>query len=246
MLIIPAIDLKDGSCVRLKQGELNNATVFSDKPEEMAARWQAEGAERLHLVDLNGAFVGTPQNKEAILNILKTLNGKIPVELGGGIRDLKTIENVLDWGVQWVILGTVAVQNPNIVKEACREFPNRIIIGLDAKDGKIATDGWAKLSDLSVLECAKRFEDSGAIGIIYTDIARDGMMTGINVQATDKLAQSLKIPVFASGGLSSLSDIESLALTGTIKGVIAGRALYNGAIDFAQALKTIAVVRRAF
>ena len=246
MLIIPAIDLKDGACVRLKQGEMNDATVFSDKPEEMAARWRDAGAERLHLVDLNGAFAGSPQNKDAILNILKTLNGKIPVELGGGIRDLKTIESVLDWGVQWVILGTVAVQNPDIVKEACRAFPGRIIIGLDAKDGKIATDGWAKVSDLTALECAQRFEDSGAAAIIYTDIARDGMMTGINVAATDALAKSLKIPVFASGGLASLSDIETLALTGTIKGVIAGRALYNGAIDFAQALKIIAVIRRAF
>ena len=246
MLIIPAIDLKDGACVRLKQGEMNDATIFSDKPEEMAARWRDAGAERLHLVDLNGAFAGSPQNKDAILNILKTLNGKIPVELGGGIRDLKTIESVLDWGVQWVILGTVAVQNPDIVKEACRAFPGRIIIGLDAKDGKIATDGWAKVSDLTALECAQRFEDSGAAAIIYTDIARDGMMTGINVAATDALAKSLKIPVFASGGLASLSDIETLALTGTIKGVIAGRALYNGAIDFAQALKIIAVIRRAF
>ena len=246
MLIIPAIDLKDGACVRLKQGEMADATVFSDKPEEMAARWRDAGAERLHLVDLNGAFAGTPQNKDAILNILKTLNGKIPVELGGGIRDLKTIESVLDWGVQWVILGTVAVQNPDIVKEACRAFPGRIIIGLDAKDGKIATDGWAKVSDLTALECAQRFEDSGAAAIIYTDIARDGMMTGINVAATDTLAKTLKIPVFASGGLASLSDIETLALTGTIKGVIAGRALYNGAIDFAQALKIIAVIRRAF
>lgn len=246
MLIIPAIDLKDGACVRLKQGEMAQATIFSDQPEEMAARWRDAGAERLHLVDLNGAFAGSPQNKDAILNILKTLNGKIPVELGGGIRDLKTIESVLDWGVQWVILGTVAVQNPDIVKEACRAFPGRIIIGLDTKDGKIATDGWAKVSDLTALECAQRFEDSGAAAIIYTDIARDGMMTGINVAATDALAKTLKIPVFASGGLASLSDIETLALTGTIKGVIAGRALYNGAIDFAQALKIIAVIRRAF
>lgn len=246
MLIIPAIDLKDGACVRLKQGLMDEATVFASAPEEMAQRWLDAGAERVHLVDLDGAFAGSPQNKTAILNVLKTLNGKIPVELGGGIRDLKTIETVLSWGVQWVILGTVAVENPQIVRQACRAFAGHIIIGLDAKNGKIATDGWAKVSNLSALDCARRFEDSGVSAIIYTDIARDGMLTGINIQATNALAHALSIPVFASGGLSSLSDIEALAQTGTIQGVIAGRALYNGDIDFAQALKLVAVIERAF
>ena len=245
MQIIPAIDLKDGACVRLKQGLMEAATIFSNAPEEMAARWLAAGAERLHLVDLNGAFAGEPKNKAAILAILKTLNGAIPVELGGGIRDLKTIEMVLGWGVQWVILGTVAVENPKIVDEACRAFPNQILIGLDAKDGKVATDGWAKVSDIAALDLGKRFEDSGAAGIIYTDIARDGMLSGVNVESTDALARALKIPVFASGGLSSLSDIEALALTGTIAGVIAGRALYSGDLDFAKAVKLVKIVQEA-
>ncbi len=237
MLIIPAIDLKDGQCVRLEQGEMEKTTVFSQSPEKMAAHWESCGAKRLHLVDLNGAFKGSPQNKKAVEAILKNLN--IPIQLGGGIRDLKTIESLLNSGVSWVILGTVAITNPALVKEAARIFPNRVMVGLDAKDGKIATDGWAKVSQFDALEVAKSFEDVGVSTIIYTDIARDGMLTGINVEATLHLAENLTIPVIASGGLAGLADIQKLQQTGAISGVIAGRAIYNGDLDFKKALRLL-------
>ncbi len=236
MQIIPAIDLKDGACVRLKQGLMEDSTVFSTRPEEMAQHWLHLGAKRLHLVDLNGAFVGEPKNKTAILAILKSLNGKIPVELGGGIRDLKTLEMLFDWGIQWAILGTIAVENPAFVQEANKHFPDRIIIGIDAKNGWVATDGWAKTSQHRALDFAKRFEDCGTSAIIYTDIARDGMLCGINLEETQKMAENLSIPVIASGGLANLKDIENLKKIPKIFGVIAGRAIYTGALDFQAAL----------
>lgn len=239
MLLIPAIDLKEGRCVRLKQGLMEQATVFSDSPAEMALHWRNQGARRLHLVDLNGAFAGVPQNFPAIKEILVAVAKDIPVQLGGGIRDLETIEKYLDLGLTDVIIGTAAVKNPEFVREACKEFPGQIIVGLDAKDGMVAIDGWATVTEHHVVDLAQRFEDDGVNSIIYTDIGRDGMMSGVNIEATVKLAQSVNIPIIASGGLTNLDDIRALCAVEKegVSGAITGRAIYEGSIDFAQAQK---------
>ena len=240
MLIIPAIDLKDGQCVRLKQGLMEEATVFSESPADQAKHWLDQGARRLHLVDLNGAFAGKPKNEAAIKAILKVVGDKIPVQLGGGIRDLDTIERCLDGGLTYVIIGTAAVKNPGFLKDACSAFPGHIIVGLDAKDSKVATDGWSKLTGHDVVDLARKYEDYGVDSIIYTDIGRDGMLTGVNIEATVRLAQALTIPVIASGGLASLDDIRNLCAVEKegIVGSIAGRAIYDGSLDLkaAQAL----------
>ena len=237
MLLIPAIDLKDGHCVRLKQGEMNDSTIFSEDPAAMARRWLDAGARRLHLVDLNGAFAGKPVNEAAIRAIIKEVGDEIPVQLGGGIRDLDTIERYLDGGLSYIIIGTAAVKSPGFLKDACSAFGGHIIVGLDAKDGKVATDGWSKLTGHEVIDLAKKFEDYGIEGVIYTDIGRDGMLSGINIEATVKLAQALTIPVFASGGLSNMADIEALCGVERegVEGVICGRAIYTGDLDFAAA-----------
>jgi len=239
MLLIPAIDLKDGKCVRLKQGDMNDSTTFGEDPAAMARRWLEAGARRLHLVDLNGAFAGKPVNEAAIKSIIKAVGDEIPVQLGGGIRDLDTIERYLDDGLSYVIIGTAAVKNPGFLKDACSAFGGHIIVGLDAKDGKVATDGWSKLSGHEVVDLAKKFEDYGVEGVIYTDIGRDGMLTGINIDATVKLAQALSVPVIASGGLSNLADIEALCAVEDegVEGVICGRAIYTGDLDFAAGQK---------
>ncbi|MFA7667334.1 MAG: 1-(5-phosphoribosyl)-5-[(5-phosphoribosylamino)methylideneamino]imidazole-4-carboxamide isomerase [Burkholderiaceae bacterium] len=237
MLLIPAIDLKDGRCVRLRQGDMNEVTVFSDDPAAMAADWLAQGARRLHLVDLNGAFAGKPKNEAAIRAIVDAVGEEVPVQLGGGIRDLDTIEHYLDSGIGYVIIGTAAVKNPGLLKDACTAFPGHIIVGLDAKDGKVATDGWSKLTGHDVVDLAKKFEDYGIEAVIYTDIGRDGMLTGVNIEATVRLARSLRVPVFASGGVASLDDVDRLcAVHGDgVGGAILGRALYEGRLDFGQA-----------
>ena len=234
MLIIPAIDLKDGHCVRLKQGLMEQATVFSESPAEQARHWLDQGARRLHLVDLNGAFAGKPQNQVAIKAILQEVGDEIPVQLGGGIRDLDTIERCLDAGLRYVIIGTAAVKNPGFLHDACTAFPGHIIVGLDAKDGKVAVDGWSKLTGHDVIDLGKKFEDYGVESIIYTDIGRDGMLSGINIEATVKLAQALQIPVIASGGLSNLDDVQKLCAVESegVVGTIAGRAIYDGSLDF--------------
>jgi phosphoribosylformimino-5-aminoimidazole carboxamide ribotide isomerase len=235
MLLIPAIDLKDGQCVRLKQGDMNVSTTFGLDPAAMARRWLDAGARRLHLVDLNGAFAGKPVNEGAIKAILHEVGDAIPVQLGGGIRDLDTIERYLDDGLSYVIIGTAAVKNPGFLRDACTAFGGHIMVGLDAKDGKVATDGWSKLTGHEVVDLGKKFEDYGVEGIIYTDIGRDGMLSGINIDATVKLAQALSIPVIASGGLSNLADIEALCAVENegVQGVICGRAIYTGDLDFA-------------
>ncbi|MCL2075249.1 MAG: 1-(5-phosphoribosyl)-5-[(5-phosphoribosylamino)methylideneamino]imidazole-4-carboxamide isomerase [Betaproteobacteria bacterium] len=237
MLIIPAIDLKNGQCVRLKQGLMDETTVFFDSPAEAARRWLDAGARRLHLVDLDGAFAGAPKNLSAIRDVLRELGNAIPAQIGGGIRDMETIERGLDIGLSYVIIGTAAVKNPGFVREACSLFPGRIIVGLDAKNGKVAIDGWSKLTEHDVEDLARKFEDYGVDAIIYTDIGRDGMLTGLNIEATARLARSLAIPVIASGGLSSLADIEALcaAEEDGIIATIAGRAIYDGSLDFAKA-----------
>ncbi len=239
MLLIPAIDLKDGKCVRLKQGDMNDSTTFGEDPAAMARRWLDAGARRLHLVDLNGAFAGKPVNEAAIKAIIREVGDEIPVQLGGGIRDLDTIERYLDDGLSYVIIGTAAVKNPGFLKDACSAFVGHIIVGLDAKDGKVATDGWSKLSGHEVVDLAKKFEDYGVEGVIYTDIGRDGMLSGINIEATVKLAQALSVPVIASGGLSNLADIDQLCAVEFegVEGVICGRAIYSGDLDFAAAQK---------
>jgi phosphoribosylformimino-5-aminoimidazole carboxamide ribotide isomerase len=237
MLLIPAIDLKDGHCVRLKQGDMEQSTTFGEDPAVMARNWATQGARRLHLVDLNGAFAGKPKNEMAIRKILKEVGGELDVQLGGGIRDLDTIERYLDAGLRYVIIGTAAVKNPGFLQDACTAFGGHIIVGLDARDGKVATDGWSKLSGHEVVDLAKKFEDYGVESIIYTDIGRDGMLSGINIEATVKLAQALTIPVIASGGLSNMADIEKLCAVEDegIEGVICGRAIYSGDLDFAKA-----------
>ena len=237
MLLIPAIDLKDGKCVRLQQGDMNASTTFGEDPAAMARRWLAAGARRLHLVDLNGAFAGKPVNEGAIKAILKEVGDDVPVQLGGGIRDLDTIERYLDDGIGYVIIGTAAVKNPGFLRDACTAFGGHIIVGLDAKDGKVATDGWSKLTGHEVVDLARKFEDYGVEAVIYTDIGRDGMLTGINVEATVKLAQALTIPVIASGGLAGIADIEQLCAVESegVEGVICGRSIYTGALDFAAA-----------
>lgn len=237
MLLIPAIDLKDGHCVRLKQGDMDQATTFGEDPAAMARRWVDAGARRLHLVDLNGAFAGKPKNFAAIKAILKEVGEDIPVQLGGGIRDMDTIEKYIDSGLRYVIIGTAAVKNPGFLKDACSAFGGHIIVGLDAKDGKVATDGWSKLTGHEVADLGKKFQDWGVESIIYTDIGRDGMLSGINIDATVKLAQALTIPVIASGGLGSMCDIEQLCAVESegVEGVICGRAIYSGDLDFAAA-----------
>ena len=237
MLLIPAIDLKDGHCVRLQQGDMTLATTFSEEPAVMARSWVDKGARRLHLVDLNGAFAGKPKNEAAIRKILKTVGSEVDVQLGGGIRDLDTIERYLDIGLRYVIIGTAAVRNPGFLQDACTAFGGHIIVGLDAKDGKVATDGWSKLTRHDVIDMGKKFEDFGVESIIYTDIGRDGMLSGINIEATVRLAQALTIPVIASGGLSNIADIEALCAVEEegVEGVICGRAIYSGDLDFEAA-----------
>jgi len=241
MLIIPAIDIKDGHCVRLKQGKMNEATVFSDDPAGMAKHWQAEGARRLHLIDLNGAAAGKPRNEPVIRSILKGLGDSVPVQLGGGIRDLDTIERYLDLGVTYVIIGTAAVKNPGFLQDACTAFSGHVIVALDAKDGKVAVEGWSKMTGHDVVDLAKKFQDYGVEAVIYTDIGRDGMLTGVNVDATLKLARALRVPVIASGGLTSLEDIKALCKIESegITGVITGRAIYQGTLDFKKAQAAI-------
>ena len=237
MLLIPAIDLKDGQCVRLKQGDMDAATVFSNDPAAMAELWLAQGARRLHLVDLNGAFAGKPKNEGAVKAILKAVNGRIPVQIGGGIRDLDTIERYLDDGIDYVIIGTAAVKNPGFLHDACGAFAGHVIVGLDAKEGKVATDGWSKLTGHEVIDLAQKFEDYGVEGVVYTDIGRDGMLSGVNIEATVKLAQALKVPVIASGGVSNVADIEALCAVQEegIEAVICGRSIYTGALDLKSA-----------
>ena len=237
MLIIPAIDLKDGQCVRLKQGLMDQATIFSDSPAEMARHWLDQGARRLLLVDLNGAFAGRPKNEPAIKAILNEVGDDIPVQLGGGIRDLDTIERCLDDGLSDVIIGTAAVKNPGFLHDACTAFPGHIIVGLDARDGRVATDGWSKLTGHDVVDLGRKYEDYGVEAIIYTDIGRDGMLSGINIDATLRLAQALTIPVIASGGLSALDEIGELCALEHegIVATIAGRAIYDGSLDFKAA-----------
>ncbi|NYT68305.1 1-(5-phosphoribosyl)-5-[(5-phosphoribosylamino)methylideneamino]imidazole-4-carboxamide isomerase [Pusillimonas noertemannii] len=237
MLLIPAIDLKDGQCVRLRQGDLGDATIFSEAPASMAAQWLEQGARRLHLVDLNGAVAGTPKNQVAIKAILEEIDGEIPVQIGGGIRDLNTIERYLDIGLSYVIIGTAAIKDPGFLRDACSAFPGNIIVGLDARDGKVATDGWSKLTRHDVIDIARKFEDYGCEAIIYTDIGRDGMLTGVNIESTVKLAQAVSIPVIASGGVTNLADIEALCAVEDegIEGAILGRSIYEGTLDFAAA-----------
>lgn len=245
MLLIPAIDLKDGHCVRLKQGDMDQATVFSDDPADMARHWLLQGARRLHLVDLNGAFAGKPKNEAAVKGIVQAVRAfaeendveEIPVQLGGGIRDLDTIERYLDGGLSYIIIGTAAVKNPGFLRDACSAFPGQIIVGLDAKDGKVATDGWSKLSGHEVIDLARKFEDYGCNSIIYTDIGRDGMMGGVNIEATVRLAQAVSIPVIASGGVHNIKDVEALCEVQAegIEGVICGRSIYEGTLDLLSA-----------
>lgn len=237
MQLIPAIDLKDGQCVRLKQGLMEEATIFSDSPAQTALHWKKQGARRLHLVDLNGAFAGLPKNFDAIKDILAAVATDIPVQLGGGIRDLHTIERYLNLGLQDVIIGTAAVKNPDFVREACREFIGRIIVGVDAKDGMVAIDGWATITEYRATDLCRQFENDGVNAIIYTDIGRDGMMNGVNIEATVQLAQAVHIPIIASGGLTNLDDVRALCAVSEqgISGAITGRAIYEGSIDFAQA-----------
>jgi phosphoribosylformimino-5-aminoimidazole carboxamide ribotide isomerase len=239
MLIIPAIDLKDGKCVRLKQGAMDKPTVFSEDPAAMAERWLKLGARRLHVVDLNGAAAGRPKNEPAIKAIAEAVGGKLPIQLGGGIRDLDTIEKLLDAGVSYVIVGTAAVKTPGFLHEACTAFPGHVMVALDAKDGKVAVDGWSKLTGHEVLDLAKKFQDYGVEAIIYTDIGRDGMLTGINIAATVALAKEITAPVIASGGINGLDDIKALCAVEQegITGAITGRAIYEGKLDFAKAQK---------
>ncbi|WP_110685864.1 1-(5-phosphoribosyl)-5-[(5-phosphoribosylamino)methylideneamino]imidazole-4-carboxamide isomerase [Salinicola aestuarinus] len=236
MLVIPAIDLKDGQCVRLKQGRMEDATSYGDDPVAMAARWVEAGARRLHLVDLNGAFEGKPVNGEAVTAIARAYPD-LPIQIGGGIRSLDTIAHYLEAGVGYVIIGTKAVKQPEFVGEACRAFPGRVIVGLDARDGFVATDGWAEVSTIKAVDLARRFRDDGVSSIVYTDIARDGMMQGVNVEATATLARDGGLPVIASGGVTNLDDIRALAEVADsgIIGAITGRAIYEGSLDVAHA-----------
>ena len=238
MLIIPAIDLKDGRCVRLKQGDMSTATVFSDDPVAMAKHWAAQGAKRLHVVDLNGAIAGRPKNEKVIRAMIAAVGEQVPIQLGGGIRDLDAIESYLDAGVTYVVIGTAAVKNPGFLSDACYAFPGHVIAGLDAKDGKVAVEGWSKLTGHDVVDLAKKYEDYGIEALIYTDIGRDGMMSGINLEATLRLAQATKTPIIASGGLTGIADIEAICAKLVPEGVIgaiAGRALYEGKIELKKA-----------
>jgi len=236
MLIIPAIDIKDGKCVRLRQGDMDQETVFADDPVEMAAKWVEAGARRIHLVDLNGAFAGEPKNAHIVKAICEAYPD-VPVQVGGGIRDEDTIQTYLNAGVQYVIIGTKAVAAPHFINDICLEFPGHIIVGLDAKDGKVAVDGWSKISKHDVIDMAKHFEKDGVEAIIYTDISRDGMMNGVNIEATVKMAQAITIPVIASGGITNIEDIKKLSAVAEegITGAITGRAIYEGSLDFVEA-----------
>jgi phosphoribosylformimino-5-aminoimidazole carboxamide ribotide isomerase len=238
VLIIPAIDLKDGRCVRLKQGDMASATVFAEDPVAMAKHWAAQGAKRLHIVDLNGAIAGRPKNEKVIRAVIAAVGEQVPIQLGGGIRDLDAIESYLDAGVTYVVIGTAAVKNPGFLSDACYAFPGHVIAGLDAKDGKVAVEGWSKLTGHDVLDLAKKYEDYGIEALIYTDIGRDGMMTGVNIDATLRLAQSTKTPIIASGGLNGIADVEAICAKLVPEGVIgaiAGRALYEGKIELQKA-----------
>ena len=239
MLIIPAIDLKDGKCVRLKQGVMTDATVFSDDPTAMAQQWLDQGARRLHLIDLNGAAAGRPKNENAIKAIAAAVGAQVPIQLGGGIRDLDTIERYLDHGVSYVIIGTAAVKTPGFLHDACTAFGGHVMVALDAKEGKVAVDGWSKMTGHDVVDLAKKFEDYGVEAIIYTDIGRDGMLSGVNIEATVALARHLTVPVIASGGLTDLEDIKKLCAVEAegITGAITGRAVYQGTLDFKEAQK---------
>ena len=237
MILYPAIDLKDGQAVRLYKGEMEKATVFHDRPAEQAKAFQAAGCEWLHLVDLNGAFAGAPVNGAAVEAILAETS--VPAQLGGGIRDMETIAMWIDKGIARVILGTVAVENPDLVREAARAFPGKVAVGIDARNGRVATKGWAEETDVMVTDLARSFEDAGVAAIIYTDINRDGAMQGPNVAATEALARAVSIPVIASGGVSSLADLIALRDTGVIAGAISGRALYDGALDLGEALNAL-------
>lgn len=239
MLIIPAIDLKDGKCVRLKQGDMDDVTVFSDDPVAMAKVWLERGARRLHVVDLNGAAAGKPKNEGAIKAIAAAVGDRMPIQLGGGIRDLDTIERYLDHGVSYVIIGTAAVKTPGFLHDACTAFGGHVMVALDAKDGKVAVDGWSKMTGHDVVDLAQKFEDYGVEAVIYTDIGRDGMLSGVNIDATVALARKLTAPVIASGGVHNLSDVEALCKVESegIVGAITGRAVYQGTLDFAAAQK---------
>lgn len=236
MIVIPAIDLKEGKCVRLEQGLMDKDTVFNDNPAAQARAWQDQGAEMLHIVDLDGAFAGEPKNRTAIEAIIGALT--IPSQLGGGIRDLATIEAYLTMGVSRVIIGTAAQRNPELVREACARFPGRIVVGIDAKNGMVAVQGWAEVTDITAIELAQKFEGFGVSAIIYTDISRDGMMQGPNLEATKLLAEAISIPVIASGGVSSLTDIKNLMAIeeSGVTGVITGKAVYTGAINLTEAV----------
>lgn len=237
MLIIPAIDLKDGHCVRLKQGLMKDVTVFSENPGEMARHWVDQGARRIHLVDLNGAFAGKPVNDGAVRAIIAEVGTEVPLQIGGGIRDLATIERYLDAGISYVILGTSAVKNPGFLHEACYAFPGQVIVGLDAKDSKVAVEGWSKVTGHDVIDLAKRFEGYGVEAVVYTDISRDGMLSGVNIEETVALARALTIPVIASGGITDIEDVRRLVAVESegIMGAITGRAIYEGTLDLKQA-----------
>ena len=239
MLIIPAIDLKDGKCVRLKQGVMKDATVFSDDPAATARHWLEQGARRLHVVDLNGAAAGKPKNESAIKAIAEAIGAELPIQLGGGIRDLDTIERYLDHGVSYVIIGTAAVKTPGFLHDACTAFGGHVLVALDAKDGRVAVDGWSKMTGHDVGDLAKKFQDYGVEAIIYTDIGRDGMLTGVNIDATVALARKLTVPIIASGGLANLDDVKALCAVESegITGAITGRAVYEGTLSFPEAQK---------
>jgi len=240
MLVIPAIDLKDGQCVRLRQGRMEDSTVFSDNPVEMAAHWLAKGARRLHIVDLNGAFVGTPVNGKIVTAIAKTYPS-LPIQIGGGIRNMESVKFYIDAGVSYVIIGTQAVKDPEFVKEACAAYPGKVIVGLDAVDGKVATEGWTDVSEFTAIQLAQKFADYGVAAIVYTDISRDGMMRGVNVESTVELAEQSSIPIIASGGIAKLADIVDLKAVADTKtgagivGAITGRAIYEDKLDLAEA-----------
>ncbi|PID44960.1 MAG: 1-(5-phosphoribosyl)-5-[(5-phosphoribosylamino)methylideneamino]imidazole-4-carboxamide isomerase [Proteobacteria bacterium] len=245
MLLIPAIDLKDGKCVRLRQGLMDDVTVFSDNPVDMATRWVEAGTKRLHLVDLNGAFAGKPVNGE-VIKAIAAKHPQLPIQIGGGIRDEETVKAYLEAGVQYCIIGTKAVQDPQFVIDLCKTFPGHIIVGIDAKNGMVATDGWAEASTTSAIDLAQKFEQAGVSAIVYTDIARDGMMQGVNIDETVRLADSVSVPVIASGGVSNMDDIKGLCAVESrgISGTILGRSIYEGTIDLAEAQQYVDSVAR--